>query len=232
MFANRKWLIVGISGVTCGGKTTLTDQLRRYLLADAQKLIDDSIAGDLQIGKIRTIHQDVYFLAENDPRHKRIAELNHNNWELPTALDTQRMLDDIYSTLMHDDGTAAEEAASSPSSSANGLKVIDILLIEGFVIFNDPTVLALCKLKFHLHIPYEKCFERRRKRTYDPPDVLGYFERCVWPMYVQHFAEFKDRADVRVLNAELPTERSCQFIVDALRELLLTIAADDDDEDE
>lgn len=226
MLADRKWLIVGISGVTCGGKTTLTDTLRRYLLDDASKLIDDSVVGAVKVGKIRTIHQDVYFLAENDPRHKRIAELNHNNWEVPTALDMSRMLDDIYSILMHEDEMSL---ADNVATFANGPKIIDILLIEGFVIFNDSTLLSLCKLKFHLHIPYEKCFERRRRRTYEPPDVLGYFERCVWPMYMQHFAEFKDRADVRVLNAELPTERSCQFILDALRQLLLTIARDDDD---
>uniref|UniRef100_A0A0K0D993 Molybdopterin synthase n=1 Tax=Angiostrongylus cantonensis TaxID=6313 RepID=A0A0K0D993_ANGCA len=30
------------------------------------------------------------------------------------------------------------------------------------------------------------CRRRRSKRTYDPPDVPGYFEEVVWPAYQQH----------------------------------------------
>ena len=40
----------------------------------------------------------------------------------------------------------------------------------------------------------ETCHERRQRRTYDPPDPPGYFERVVWPYYLQNLAEIKRKA--------------------------------------
>jgi len=51
--------------------------------------------------------------------------------------------------------------------------VLNILIIEGFLILNHPVTMDLCNVKYHLHIPYEVCYARRQARTYEPPDVLG-----------------------------------------------------------
>ncbi|XP_051860840.1 calcium homeostasis endoplasmic reticulum protein isoform X2 [Drosophila albomicans] len=92
-------------------------------------------------------------------------------------------------------------------------KKINVLFIEGFMIFNQPELLALCNIKYHVHLPYEKCFERRSKRTYDPPDVTGYFELCVWPYYEQNFAEYRDCKDITFLNGEISKEKIFKFVL-------------------
>lgn len=210
MYDDRKWLVIGVSGVTCGGKTTLANALKHYL---QQNIGQSGLHDRMSIGRTCIIHQDEYFLEEDDPRHKLVAELGHNNWELPSALDGDRMMTDIWNCL----GGAENLFVSSDPPTK-----LDILLIEGFVIFNEPEVLQLCHLKFHLHLPFEKCFERRRLRTYTPPDVIGYFERCVWPMYLLNFEEYKDNSDVVILNGELSPQRTCDFVIGSVRKYLKT----------
>lgn len=49
--------------------------------------------------------------------------------------------------------------------------LLNVLIMEGFLIFNHPVTLDLCNVKYHLHVPYEVCYARRNQRSYDPPDV-------------------------------------------------------------
>lgn len=81
MSQNKNWVVVGISGVTCGGKTTFATALRD-LFPDAS-----------------IVHQDKYFLQPDDARHTRIRSLNHLNWEIPSALDMDKMRSDIKRIL-------------------------------------------------------------------------------------------------------------------------------------
>lgn len=82
MSQNKKdWVVVGISGVTCGGKTTFAAALH-------------NIFPDASI-----INQDVYFLQPDDARHTRIPSLNHLNWEILSALDMDKMRSDIKEVL-------------------------------------------------------------------------------------------------------------------------------------
>lgn len=43
--------------------------------------------------------QDNYFLSDDDPRQIKVENLGHNNWEKLTALDMDRMMEDIYAVL-------------------------------------------------------------------------------------------------------------------------------------
>jgi nicotinamide/nicotinate riboside kinase len=70
---SSKILIIGISGVTCGGKTTLAYKLNKMF--PTSKLIS----------------QDDYFLDVDDPRHTWITELNHINFDILSSLDMEKM---------------------------------------------------------------------------------------------------------------------------------------------
>ncbi|XP_017782085.1 PREDICTED: nicotinamide riboside kinase 1 [Nicrophorus vespilloides] len=72
----KKLLVVGISGVTCGGKSTLARNLQ-------EKYPDATV-----------ISQDDYFLDVMDPRHTWIEELDHINFDILSSLDMERMLSD------------------------------------------------------------------------------------------------------------------------------------------
>lgn len=81
MSSNKDWVVVGISGVTCGGKTTFAAALHG-LFPDAS-----------------IIHQDMYFLQPDDARHTQIPSLSHLNWEILSALDMDKMRNDIKEVL-------------------------------------------------------------------------------------------------------------------------------------
>lgn len=85
----KYWVVVGISGVTYGGKTTLTKLLH-------EKFVNSVV-----------FSQDDYFFPGNDSRHTVIPELNHVNWEIMSSLDMKKMRSDVSSALSrnHSDGT-------------------------------------------------------------------------------------------------------------------------------
>lgn len=159
--SSKKWLVVGISGATCSGKTTLATELRKEL--------KDSVL----------ISQDDYFLPVDDSRHTKIPELNHLNWEIITSLDMARMQLDISKLV-----------ASTPiKENTRETTVKRVLLLDGFLLFKSKFLLNLCDLKYFLRLSKKECWERRKERTYNPPDVPGYFEKVVWPEYVKHESE-------------------------------------------
>lgn len=81
MSNDKQWTIVGVSGVTCGGKTTFAGALRTAF--------PDAVV----------ISQDDYFLPPDDPRHTHIPSLGHINWEISSALDMVKMTSDMQERL-------------------------------------------------------------------------------------------------------------------------------------
>ena len=138
--------VVGISGTTCSGKTTLAKSLLKTF------------------PKAHYINQDEYFLPIDHKNHVFIPKLKHNNWELLSSLDMEKLLQDVQDKLKDD-------------SSSN----CNLLIIEGFSLFNYKPLYEYLNLKFYITLTKEQCWERRQNRSYDPPDVPGYFEQIVWP---------------------------------------------------
>lgn len=219
------WLVIGISGVTCGGKSTLAQSLHEQF----NKMSHSSTFNNIFIKGVEVINQDDYFLPENHPNHKLIKELNHFNWDIPTALDMLKMQEDVIQILgpnyksyhvkqIKDDLIINSSKILSRSSpiidckKVNGFPVfLNILIIEGTLIFNS-FIKDLCCLKFHIHLPYEKCYARRSNRIYEPADIVGYFEMCVWPMYEKHFKDFKDDNDVFILNGDVSKDQLFRYV--------------------
>lgn len=233
MEPSPQWLVIGISGVTCGGKTTLSNALHQFF----KNASNSSFFGNMKIGEVHLMCQDKYFLPIDSPQHIRVDALNHINWEIITSLDMDKLTTDLrkiltmnfvlYNTKQIQDSMQVEENffgdrfAPTPVYEAGQRvtfpKVVNILLLEGFLIFNHPMTLDLCNIKFHLHLPYERCKERRSRRTYDPPDVLGYFEMIVWPYYEKHVKEFTGRPDITYLNGEVTQDKIFKFVLDQIK---------------
>lgn len=208
----EKWIVLGICGVTCGGKTTLATELNNIL------------------PNSKVISQDDYYLDENDPKQIKMPELNHVNFELLTSLDMEKMHSDIcyilrkrknivespkdnklnntftvsdlvMQKLIHDKITAAET---------------NVLIVEGFSILNYKPIEALCDLKYYLTLSKAQCSARRKCRVYQPPDIPGYFEKCVWPEYLKMFDYVqKNVRDVKYFY-EYNTDRLKEVLVDIL----------------
>lgn len=205
------WLIVGISGVTCGGKTTLSQSLYEYLSDPSNAA---TFKENVIIGQVRLVNQDDYFLPEDYSGHEWIDSISHINFDVLGALDMTKMCTDLNAIL----GKRFHFYSKRPSGTVP--QVVNILLIDGFLIFNHSVTNRICQLKFHLHLPYEKCYQRRTARVYDPPDVTGYFEVCVWPMYEQHFNELKSKEDIILLNGDATKEKCFAYALNRVRLLL------------
>ena len=75
----KSCLIIGISGATCSGKTTLANALHR--------VIPNSIA----------LNQDQYYWHDDSENHVLAEGINHINWELVSAFDNDRLIKEISS---------------------------------------------------------------------------------------------------------------------------------------
>ncbi|RXG56922.1 Nicotinamide riboside kinase 2 [Armadillidium vulgare] len=199
-------LIVGLSGVTNGGKTTLCNSLMKILPNSTKRL-----------------KQDDYFLPVDSPLHVPCSsEINHHNWELISSLDMNKMVEDIKGivkkssqepvintkqnlcSLCKEEITIDELTTKLLPTIAPTLRKCNnhrkILLIDGFIIYDDQRLKEMCDLKFFLTLPKEECFARRQNREYDPPDPPGYFDACVWPMYERHLEKVRQIPNIHIFD--------------------------------
>lgn len=170
------WVIVGISGVTNGGKSTLTKRLAEQLP-----------------GTTRVLNQDDYFYPTDSPHHIPCpGGLSHHNWDVITSIDMCKMMKDIRKIVESDQRGKDFTKRDSPSSLTNHISRPatgtrrSVLLLDGYVLFGNTQLAGLCDLRYFLTLTREQCWKRRRTRVYDPPDPPGYFDLCVWPMYEAH----------------------------------------------
>lgn len=189
-----KWFIIGISGATCGGKTTIANKL--------SSIFPNS----------RVINQDSYFLPVDDDRHVWIPELNHINFDILTSLDMDKMHSDIKDIILdstyqvNDTPTSIPCTNCAPPSKEQIVKAvtdkkINFLILEGFCIFYHKPIESLCNLKYFVTLNKEECYRRRIQRVYEPPDCPGYFEHCVWPEYLRQLDDVqKNVKDVHYIS--------------------------------
>lgn len=207
----EQWLVIGISGVTCGGKSSLSNDVFDYF----KERQGHEIKPGIELKRVHILHQDTYYRSIDHPNHQKIEKLNHINWEIIESIDMEKMINDITEILgktfviyntrsstraknSRHNNMFAHHFAGSPhqmkarafqdngeliadENDLNNFKIIkqnhvlNILIIEGILVFNHPVTIDLCNVKYHLHVPYEVCKARRNNRSYNPPDVLGKF---------------------------------------------------------
>jgi nicotinamide/nicotinate riboside kinase len=246
----EQWLVIGISGVTCSGKTTLAQSLQKHF----KDQIGCELKPGVELNRVELVNQDTYFRSVDDPNHQKIEKLQHLNWEIIESMDMDKMISDVMEILgpkfllyktrssaiaSHHENLFTHHFIGHPYQQKSRLfrgnddlfpndedcnfkkivkhnSLLNILIIEGFLIFASPVLFDLLNVKFHLHVPYEVCYARRSKRTYDPPDVKCYFEMVVWPSYEKHLREFKDKEDVLFLNGDASPEKCLKFVIKSL----------------
>ena len=77
-------------------------------------------------------------------------------------------------------------------------------IVEGITIFNSKQVSDVCDLKIFLTLDHQTCSARRSKRVYDPPDPPGYFEKIVWPSYVDQLKQIKNDPNIYFIDGSQP----------------------------
>ncbi|XP_047380415.1 nicotinamide riboside kinase 1 isoform X4 [Sciurus carolinensis] len=171
--------VIGIGGVTNGGKTTLAKNLQKHL------------------PNCSIISQDDFFKPESEIETDKNGFLQYDVLE---ALNMEEMMSAI-SCWMESPGH------SVGSTDGRSTEEIPILIIEGFLLFNYKPLDTLWNRSYFLTIPYEECKRRRSTRVYEPPDPPGYFDGHVWPMYLKHRREMENITwEVVYLDGTKPEE--------------------------
>lgn len=184
-------LVVGLGGVTNGGKTTICQSLERFFSSTKSQL------------RVQTIHLDDHYRSPDDPNHVHLPEFNHHDWDSLHALNVDQFLADIERERVN----------------------CDLLLVEGFLIFNIPLAKDLFHLIYYFDLPYEECLRRRSEIIYDPPNPQGYFQGHVWPAYLNAREEtselYKNKRIIVVNTAEQSFENVQENIVKEIEKILL-----------
>jgi nicotinamide/nicotinate riboside kinase len=202
------YFVIGVSGVTCGGKTTMS------------KLIQRSFPWQSKI-----IHQDQYFFPDEYEGHIRLPEVeNHVNYEAMEALDMKKMHEDVLTLLDtppgnaktngHSNGVLAPNFAEGQEflNSIEDIGVdtseysgVPILILEGFTIFASDILYDKCDVRFFLTLDEDTCRRRRDLRNFNPPDCPGYFDNCIWPEYKNHYSKYiVNRPGIAIHSGKVP----------------------------
>lgn len=195
-----KLIVIGISGITGGGKTTLATRMLPFLSDPKNANQFDGVC----INKVILINQDKYFYARDSPNHKWIPEINFINREILSAMDMDRFAVDVAETVEKLRKNDDLNVNSVRNGANSGRLIVNILLVEGFLIYNDERINRFCELRFHIYLSYDVGLQRRLKRTFKHvnPKPEWYFEHFIWPMYHKYQNQVPNKSDLIYLNGE------------------------------
>ncbi|XP_040846238.1 nicotinamide riboside kinase 2 isoform X1 [Ochotona curzoniae] len=203
-------LIVGIGGVTNGGKTTLTQGLSRAM------------------PNCCVIHQDDFFkralsrrlgLRVFQPQDQiAVGKDGFKQWDVLESLDMEAMLSTVQAWLRCPQKFARAHGVSVHPDVTD----THILLLEGFLLYSYKPLVDLFSRRYFLTIPYEECKRRRSTRNYAVPDPPGLFDGHVWPMYQKYKHEMEaDGVEVVYLDGMQSREALCCQVLEDIRNSLL-----------
>lgn len=178
-------VIIGISGPSSSGKTTVVKNIANLL--------------DCKI-----IHEDDFYVPDDQIPIDPIR--NEQNWDHPDAIDFkkfQQCLEAIRKgEKVNDSAQSLEpdvdlkltdsEISKLKEKLLDKFKNVDIVIVDGFMLFHDDKIARLFDLKLFYYSTYECLKLRRSKRLgystvagfwVDPPN---YFDDFVWPAYEKY----------------------------------------------
>ncbi|XP_053144841.1 nicotinamide riboside kinase 1 isoform X2 [Hemicordylus capensis] len=164
-------LVIGLGGVTNGGKTTLARKLKK------------------QLPNCTVISQDDFFKPESEVA---VDDRGFLQYDVLDALHMDKMVASIRSWMTNPEDSALTRLPSSTQDNQKGREDICVLIVEGFLLYNYKPLSDVWDKKYFLTIPYEECKRRRSSRIYNPPDPPEYFDGHVWPMYLKHKREMEE----------------------------------------
>lgn len=198
--------IVGITGGSGVGKTTLINQLYAEFK-----------------GKVSTFSLDNYYL----PKEKQIKDENGViNFDLPSALNSENLKRDIELLVK---GVRIEQPIygfNNPThqQAVHYIEPRELLIVEGLYVMYYPFLRNVLDYSVYLTVDKELQLERRlqrdmRERNYAREDVIYQWYNHVIPSYDAHVRPFKKDAHLIITNNE-KFDDNIHILMDKIHEKL------------
>ncbi|KRX38034.1 Nicotinamide riboside kinase 2 [Trichinella britovi] len=156
---------------------------------------------------VDVVHQDSYYKTELDDVY--LADVNFWNFDSIDAVDFPKLLQRVQLLC-------AENCCRSK---------VSIIIVEGSMIYHFPPLHDMFKEKFFFTIDKNSSKLRRRRRQYEIADVECYFEKYVWPSYLNSLKMAEDNADSFLfVNGEDELNENISYV---LREIMKHVVDDD-----
>ncbi len=178
-----KTVVIGVSGGSASGKTTVA-----YRIKDSFK---DSV---------ELLSQDYYYLPYD---HLPFEERIKLNYDHPNAFDTPRLISDIRALK---EGKAIERPVYSYTeytrlSETVEVKPSKVIIVEGFMIFENSLLRELMDIKIFVDTDADERLIRRinrdvRERGRTLESVINQYIDTVKPMHEQFVEPYKKYADI------------------------------------
>lgn len=182
----NKPILLGITGGTGSGKSTIADELYSSFSKDC----------------IAMIQQDMYY---RDQSHLTMEERVKTNYDHPKAFDTELLIEHLKTLI---GGKAIEKpiynfAEHNRSKETVRVEPRDIIIVEGILILEDERIRDLLDIKVYVDTDADLRILRRlvrdineRGRTVE--SVIDQYISVVRPMHLQFIEPSKRYADIIV----------------------------------
>ncbi|OIQ37247.1 MAG: hypothetical protein BM555_01175 [Crocinitomix sp. MedPE-SWsnd] len=179
--------IVGITGGSGVGKTTLIDGLKNEFE-----------------GKVSTFSLDNYYLSKDQQAKDENGVVN---FDLPSALDIDRMRADLIELKAGNPIKQKIYQFNNPSNEDSFLKIepANLLIVEGLFVMHYEFIKDLLDYSVYLSVDRKLQLERRllrdvQERNYSEKDVMYQWENHVVPSYENFVKPYKEEADLIITN--------------------------------
>jgi len=179
-----KPLIIGISGGTGSGKTTVANR------------IYESLKGV----NVVLIEQDAYYI---DLSHLPLAERKKINFDHPSAFDNDLLISHLKKLINKEEIEKPIYSFTDYTRQEKTVKVLpqDIIILEGILVLEEEKVRNLLDIKIFVDADEDERFIRRlvrdtKERGRTMESVIEQYLNVVKPMYLQFVEPSKRYADI------------------------------------
>jgi uridine kinase len=185
-----KVMIIGICGGSGSGKTTLLNRL-----ASGYGYLNPTV-----------FSMDNYYLPI---QHQAVDHNGEVNFDLPTALDKEKLVRDLYELSMGNSIEVKEYHFNSPPNK-NVLITLhpsDLIIVEGLFLFHYPEVQEMLDFSVFIDVDHKIQLDRRlyrdqETRGYSREAILYQWNNHVLPCFDQFLAPYQKNADFSFRNEE------------------------------
>jgi uridine kinase len=174
--------VIGICGGSGSGKTTLLRKISTHLGAS----------------NVSVFTMDNYYFKINKQRKDPKGIVN---FDLPTALNEQQLVQDLHRLVDGEKITVQEYFFNSPPDKKVTLTIAPrkVLIVEGLFLFHYPGVQESIDFSVFVDVNMDTQLERRvyrdeKTRGYKKEDIIYQWNNHVTPCYNQFILPYKEQA--------------------------------------